>query len=289
MAKIIDGNKIAKSIRSKVRLRVKTLIRPPGLAVIQLGQDPASTVYVNHKIKDCHRVNFHSEVHRLSENVSQNRVLELVDRLNNLQKIDGILLQMPTPDHIDGQAIIDTILPTKDVDGLSSANQGGLLIGRHQVTPCTPTGIIRLLDEIGLDIAGKKAVCIGRSTLVGKPVGLLLMERNATVTYCHSKTENLATETRQADILISAVGRPRMITSPRSCRTASELCSSEPFSLMFAMVTTVVTGQRLGLSMIRRSFTFQSRIRSLRRRLRRPGASVNEQLGLQSGQSKATV
>ena len=213
MAKIIDGNKIAKSIRSKVRLRVKTLSRPPGLAVIQLGQDPASTVYVNHKIKDCHRVNFHSEVHRLSENVSRNRVLELVDRLNNLQKIDGILLQMPTPDHIDGQAIIDTILPTKDVDGLSSANQGGLLIGRHQVTPCTPTGIIRLLDEIGLDIAGKKAVCIGRSTLVGKPVGLLLMERNATVTYCHSKTENLATETRQADILISAVGRPRMITS----------------------------------------------------------------------------
>ena len=145
--------------------------------------------------------------------MSQNRVLDLVDRLNNLQKIDGILLQMPTPDHIDGQAIIDTILPTKDVDGLSSANQGGLLIGRHQVTPCTPTGIIRLLDEIGLDIAGKKAVCIGRSTLVGKPVGLLLMERNATVTYCHSKTENLATETRQADILISAVGRPRMITS----------------------------------------------------------------------------
>ena len=213
MAEIIDGNKIAKSIRSKVRLRVKTLSRPPGLAVIQLGQDPASTVYVNHKIKDCHRVNFHSEVHRLSENVSQNRVLELVDRLNNLQKIDAILLQMPTPDHIDGQAIIDTILPTKDVDGLSSANQGGLLIGRHQVTPCTPTGIIRLLDEIGLDIAGKKAVCIGRSTLVGKPVGLLLMERNATVTYCHSKTENLATETRQADILISAVGRPRMITS----------------------------------------------------------------------------
>ena len=132
---------------------------------------------------------------------------------NAVQKIDGILLQMPTPDHIDGQAIIDTILPTKDVDGLSSANQGGLLIGRHQVTPCTPTGIIRLLDEIGLDIAGKKAVCIGRSTLVGKPVGLLLMERNATVTYCHSKTENLATETRQADILISAVGRPRMITS----------------------------------------------------------------------------
>ena len=213
MAEIIDGNKIAKSIRSKVRLRVKTLSRPPGLAVIQLGQEPASTVYVNHKIKDCHRVNFHSEVHRLSENVSQNRVLELVDRLNNLQKIDGILLQMPTPDHIDSQAIIDTILPTKDVDGLSSANQGGLLIGRHQVTPCTPTGIIRLLDEIGLDIAGKKAVCIGRSTLVGKPVGLLLMERNATVTYCHSKTENLATETRQADILISAVGRPRMITS----------------------------------------------------------------------------
>ena len=213
MAKIIDGNKIAKSIRSKVRLRVKTLSRPPGLAVIQLGQDPASTVYVNHKIKDCHRVNFHSEVHRLSESVTQSRVLELVNRLNNLQKIDGILLQMPTPGHIDGQAVIDTILPTKDVDGLSSANQGGLLIGCHQVTPCTPTGIIRLLDEIGLDIAGKKAVCIGRSTLVGKPVGLLLMERNATVTYCHSKTENLATETRQADILISAVGRPRMITS----------------------------------------------------------------------------
>ena len=213
MAEIIDGNKIAKSIRSKVRLRVKTLNRPPGLAVIQLGQDPASTVYVNHKIKDCHRVNFHSEVHRLSESVTQSRVLELVNRLNNLQKIDGILLQMPTPGHIDGQAVIDTILPTKDVDGLSSANQGGLLIGCHQVTPCTPTGIIRLLDEIGLDIAGKKAVCIGRSTLVGKPVGLLLMERNATVTYCHSKTENLATETRQADILISAVGRPRMITS----------------------------------------------------------------------------
>ena len=213
MAKIIDGNKIAKSIRGKVKRRVKTLSRPPGLAVIQLGKDPASTVYVNNKIKDCHRVNFHSEVHRLDENVSQNDVLELVDRLNNLQKIDGILLQMPTPNHIDGQSVIDTILPTKDVDGLSSANQGRLLIGRHQVTPCTPTGIIRLLDEIGLDITGKKAVCIGRSTLVGKPAGLLLMERHATVTYCHSKTENLATETRKADILIAAVGQPRMITS----------------------------------------------------------------------------
>lgn len=212
MANIIDGNKIAKSIRAKVRKRAKILSRPPGLAVIQIGEDPASIVYVNHKERDCHRVNFYSEVYRLPKHIDQDDVLALIRTLNQSDKIDGVLLQMPPPNHIDGQAMIDAILPTKDVDGLNTINQGSLLIGSYQITPCTPTGIIRLLDEVGVDIAGKRAICVGRSTLVGKPVGLLLMERQATVTYCHSRTVDLGSQTRQADILVVAVGRPKMIT-----------------------------------------------------------------------------
>ena len=213
MAQIIDGNRIARSIRSQIRRQAKRLGLTPGLAVVQIGSDPSSTIYVNHKEKDCHRVNFYSEVHQLPADVNQNDVIGLIADLNQSDKIDGIITQMPTPEHIDGQAVINAIKPEKDVDALSTISQGNLLIGRYQIAPCTPTGIIRLIDETGVEIKGKRAVCLGRSTLVGKPIGLLLMERQATITYCHSRTADLTTETRQADILVVATGRPKMITA----------------------------------------------------------------------------
>ncbi|MDP7280484.1 MAG: bifunctional 5,10-methylenetetrahydrofolate dehydrogenase/5,10-methenyltetrahydrofolate cyclohydrolase [Candidatus Poribacteria bacterium] len=213
MAQIIDGNRIARSIRSQIRRQAKQLGLTPGLAVVQIGSDPSSTIYVNHKEKDCHRVNFYSEVHRLPADINQNDVLDLIAGLNQSDKIDGIITQMPTPEHIDGQTVINAIKPGKDVDALGTISQGNLLIGRHQIAPCTPTGIIRLIDEIGVKVEGKRAVCLGRSTLVGKPIGLLLMERQATITYCHSRTVDLIAETSQADILVVAAGRPQMITA----------------------------------------------------------------------------
>lgn len=213
-AEIIDGSQLAKSIRSQVRRHVKKLDFAPGLAVVQVGDDPASTIYVANKEKDCKRVNFHSEVYKMPTNRSQTEIIDQVQFLNEREDVHGIIVQMPLPTGVDGSAVIDAISPEKDADGLSPINLGNLLINRERVTPCTPTGIIRLIESTGVEIEGKRAVCLGRSSLVGKPVGLMLLNRNATVTYCHTRTRNLAEETRNAEILVVAAGKPGMVTAP---------------------------------------------------------------------------
>ena len=210
-AEIIDGNRLAKTIRSETRRRVKKLKFKPGIAVVQVGGDPASTIYVDYKQKDCERVHFHSEVYRMSGGATQEEVIDQIQTLNGREEIHAILAQMPVPNQIDGQAVIDAIAPEKDTDGLGAANLGNLMINRECVLPCTPAGIVRLIESTGEEIEGKHAVCVGRSSLVGKPIGLILLNRNATVTYCHSRTRDLAEQARSADILIAAVGKPEMI------------------------------------------------------------------------------
>ncbi len=212
-AEILNGTRLAQHIRSKIRKQVKKLTFTPGLAVIQVGDDPASTLYIKHKQRDCEKVHFHSEVTRLPAEITQRALIDQVAELNDRQDIHGILVQMPLPDTIDEQAVIDAIVPHKDADGLTPFNLGNLFINRAAVTPCTPTGIIRLIELTGKPIEGKHAVCVGRSHLIGKPVGVMLLNRNATVTYCHSRTKNLAEVIKQADILVAAVGKPELITA----------------------------------------------------------------------------
>lgn len=212
-SKIIDGKQLARSVRREIRRQVKKLKFTPGLAVVQVGDDPASTVYVSNKEKDCQYVGFHSEVHRMPAETPQAAVIERIHMLNSREDIHGIIAQMPVPDSIDGDVIINVITPEKDADGLTLVNLGNLLINREQTVPCTPAGIIRLIESTGVEIEGSRAVCVGRSSLVGKPVGLMLLNRNATVTYCHTRTRELSSEIQQADILVAAVGRPQLITA----------------------------------------------------------------------------
>ena len=212
-AELLDGSRLAKRVRSQIRRKLKKLTFIPGLAVIQVGDDPASTLYIKHKQRDCEKVHFHSEVHRLPADITQATLIEQIDTLNARPDIHGMLVQMPLPAHIDKEAVIDTIAPQKDADGLNPVNLGNLLINREGVTPCTPTGIIRLIELTGERVEGKHAVCIGRSPLVGKPVGLMLLNRNATVTYCHSRTADLKAEAQKADILVVAIGKSEFITA----------------------------------------------------------------------------
>ena len=211
-AEILNGTRLAQRIRSQIRRDMKKLTYTPGLAVVQVGNDPASTIYIKHKQRDCKKVQFHSEVHRLPTSITQNALIEKVEELNQVNAIHGILVQMPLPKTLDEQTIINAILPNKDVDGLTPHNLGNLFINKDCITPCTPTGIIRLIELTGEQIEGKNAVCVGRSHLVGKPIGIMLLNRNATVTYCHSRTKNLAAITRKADILVAAIGKPEFIT-----------------------------------------------------------------------------
>ena len=212
-AELLSGTQLAKRVRSQIRRKLKKLKFKPGLAVVQVGDDPASTLYIKHKQRDCEKVHFRSEVHRLPADIRQNTLMDHVEALNARTDIHGILVQMPLPDGIDKEAVIDRIDPQKDADGLSPLNLGNLLINREGVTPCTPTGIIRLIELTGEPIAGKHAVCIGRSPLVGKSVGLMLLNRDATLTYCHSRTVDLPAVVRKADILIAAVGVPGFVTA----------------------------------------------------------------------------
>ena len=212
-AELLNGNQLAKRVRSQIRRKIKKLTFTPGLAVVQVGNDPASTLYIKHKQRDCEKVHFHSEVHRLPADINQNTLIEHVEALNARTDIHGILVQMPLPEGIDKEAVIDKINPHKDADGLNPVNLGNLLINREGVTPCTPTGIIRLIELTGQQIEGKHAVCIGRSPLVGKSVGLMLLNRNATVTYCHSRTVDLSAAVQKADILVAAVGRSEFVTA----------------------------------------------------------------------------
>lgn len=213
-ATIISGKQISEEIRKGIALEVEQLSKQnvrPGLAVVLVGDDPASHVYVRNKEKACQDLGFYSEVHRLSAESSQEEVLALVDKLNAQESIHGILVQLPLPKHIHEKAVIDAIAVEKDVDGFHPVNVGNLVIGDDSLLPCTPAGVIEMIKRTGIEIAGKHAVVIGRSNIVGKPVSLLLQRENATVTMCHSRTGNMAEVARQADILVVAIGRANMI------------------------------------------------------------------------------
>lgn len=210
---LLDGKALAAKIKKQVREEADRLPRRPGLAVVLVGNDPASRVYVTSKRKDCEECGFYSEEYALLEDTTQVELLELVETLNGREDIDGILVQLPLPGHLNEEVVIEAISPKKDVDGFHPMSAGTLLIGRPGFLPCTPAGVMELLDEYGVDPAGKHAVVVGRSNIVGKPMALLLLRRNATVTVCHSRTPDLAEKCRQADILVSAVGRTGLITA----------------------------------------------------------------------------
>lgn len=215
MLKLIDGKKLAEERRLEIKAEVEKLKAEgitPGLAVILVGEDSASQVYVNNKEKACHEVGFHSEVYRLPEDTAQEDLLALIDKLNQAEHIHGLLVQLPVPKHIDEQAVIHAISPAKDVDGFLPENMGALLIGDEAFVPCTPKGCVDLIKQSGVDITGKKAVIVGRSNIVGKPMAILLLQENATVTICHSKTKNLKEELLQADIVVAAIGKANFIT-----------------------------------------------------------------------------
>jgi methylenetetrahydrofolate dehydrogenase (NADP+)/methenyltetrahydrofolate cyclohydrolase len=215
MAIIIDGNKIARDIRGEVRLAVLALKQEkgivPGLAVILVGDDPASQIYIGKKAQDCAEVGFLSREYKLPADTSEEKLLSIIRELNDDKLIHGILVQLPVPKHIHPDKIIEAIDPRKDVDGFHPYNVGRLVAGNPYHASCTPAGILELLDRSGIEISGKEAVVVGRSNIVGKPMALLLLARNATVTICHTKTKKLAAVTRRADILVVAAGRPAMI------------------------------------------------------------------------------
>lgn len=213
-ASIIDGKQIASAIREEIRAETEALKARgivPGLAVVLVGDDPASKVYVGNKEKACQAMGFHSEVHRLPAETPQADLLALIERLNGDPAIHGILVQLPLPKHIDEKAVIDAIRVDKDVDGFHPMSTGNLMIGDDSLLPCTPAGCIELLKRTGIEIAGKHAVVIGRSNIVGKPAAMLLLREHATVTICHSRTANLEEIARQADILVVAIGKPKAI------------------------------------------------------------------------------
>ena len=213
---IIDGKKVSSHIKDNIAAEVKILKnktgKTPGLAVVLVGDDPASAVYVKNKNKTCKNIGFQSFEHILPENTSEDKLLNLINELNNDDQVNGILVQLPLPSHISSKTILVSINPQKDVDGFHLENVGRLVTGNALFKPCTPAGIIKLLDEYKIEIEGKNAVIIGRSNIVGKPVSFLLLERNATVTICHSRTKDLPSITRSADILIAAIGKPNFVS-----------------------------------------------------------------------------
>lgn len=214
-AKSIDGKMVAARVREGLKERVSKLTglgRQPGLAVVIVGDNPASRVYVNMKKKACAELGIYSEEHALKTETTETELLNLVDSLNQNPRIHGILVQLPLPKHLDEQKIIERISPEKDVDGFHPVSVGKLLIGLPGFLPCTPAGVMELLKETGVRIAGKECVVIGRSNIVGKPQAVLLLRENGTVTICHSRTEDLAAVCRRADILVAAVGKAEMIT-----------------------------------------------------------------------------
>lgn len=216
MAQIIDGKKISAQIKDELKEKAAEL-RSKGtevtLAVIQVGNDPASSVYVGNKKKACEYVGIRSLAYELEEETSEAKLLELIEELNQRKDVNGILVQLPLPKHINEDAVIQAISPSKDVDGFHPQSVGALCIGQPGFVSCTPAGIIQLLKRSGIEIAGKECVVIGRSNIVGKPMSLLMLRENATVTIAHSRTKNLKEVTKRADILIVAVGKPKMITA----------------------------------------------------------------------------
>lgn len=215
-ATIIDGKAVAASVREEVARGVEKLKAErgivPGLHVILVGNDPASEVYVRNKERGCEAVGMHSTVHKLDESTSEEQLIGLIRELNADKSVHGILVQLPLPKHIDALKALKTMDPDKDVDGLHEVSAGRLMTGREGFVACTPRGVMRLIESTGEKIEGKEAVIIGRSNLVGKPLAQLLLNENATVTVCHSRTRNLGEVARRADILVAAIGRPEFVT-----------------------------------------------------------------------------
>ncbi len=217
MAQRIDGKAISEQVRAEITAETaawveKTGIRP-GLAVVIVGSDPASCVYVRNKARACEQVGFYSETHALPEETTQEELLALVDQLNKDDKIHGILVQSPLPRHLDEEAVVLAIDPEKDVDAFHPYNVGKIMIGNHSFLPCTPAGVMELLRRSGIEVSGKECVVVGRSNIVGKPMAMLLLQANGTVTICHSRTRDLAAVCRRADILVCAIGKPRFFTA----------------------------------------------------------------------------
>lgn len=216
MAILIDGKAVSLAHRTRIAEEVQAFKEKtgvtPGLAVIIVGDDPASAVYVRNKHKACTEAGMYSEVCRMEASTTEEELLAVIARMNEDDRLHGILVQLPLPRHIDEKKIINAIRPTKDVDAFHPENVGHIMIGDYRFLPCTPAGVMALLDAYNIDIEGKECVVIGRSNIVGKPQALLLLERNGTVTVCHSRTKNLAEVTRRADILVAAVGKARFVT-----------------------------------------------------------------------------
>lgn len=215
MAKLISGKAVSAALRTQIREETAALRENhgihPGLAVVLVGNDPASQIYVRNKQKVCEEVGFRAFEYRLNENSTQEQLLDLIRVLNKDDKVHGILVQLPLPKHIDEQTVILTIAPEKDVDAFHPMNVGRIMIGNYEFLPCTPAGVMELIDSTGVDLNGASCVVVGRSNIVGKPMAMLLLHRNATVTICHSRTRNLAEVCAGADILVSAVGKPHFI------------------------------------------------------------------------------
>ena len=211
-AKVLDGKALAAKIKARIADEVKTMGSCPGLAVILVGDNPASRVYVTSKRKDCEECGFYSEEYTLPNDADPKQLMELIDDLNNRNDIDGILVQLPLPPRFDEKAVLLAIDPDKDVDGFHPMNVGKLMTGESCFLPCTPAGVMELLKEGEIDLAGKHCVVLGRSNIVGKPQALLMLQKDATVTICHSKTPDLAEKCRRADILVCAVGKTGLIT-----------------------------------------------------------------------------
>ena len=215
-ATLIDGRAVAKALKEEIAQRTQAMIAQgvtPHLAFVLVGEDPASQVYVRNKENGCIKAGIRSTVIRLEEDCTQQELEETVKRLNADASVDGILVQLPLPKHLNEASVLRLIDPDKDVDGFHAMNSGRLMNGQPGFVPCTPLGVMKLLEAYGIDPAGKHAVVIGRSNIVGKPMAMLLLRANATVTICHSRTQNLADITRQADILVAAVGRANFVTA----------------------------------------------------------------------------
>jgi methylenetetrahydrofolate dehydrogenase (NADP+)/methenyltetrahydrofolate cyclohydrolase len=215
-AQIIDGKAIAGKLKLQIRHevdRLKTRGVQPGLAAVLVGDNPASVIYVRNKRKACDEAGIHSEEHRLPEQTKQEDLLRLIESLNSDPKIHGILVQLPIPKQINTDRVLNTVSPSKDVDGLHPFNIGRLTMGSPDFVPCTPAGVMAMLDECKIQIEGRRAVIVGRSNLVGRPLSLLLMHRHATITVCHSRTKEIAAVCREGDILVAAMGKPKFITA----------------------------------------------------------------------------
>ena len=216
MPQILDGNRVRDEIKAELKPRIAALAakgRPPGLAVVLVGHNPASEIYVRNKIKTCHELGIASESLTPPESIGTAELLEIVEGLNQRPDIDGILVQLPLPRQVDSKKVLVAVSPDKDVDGFHPSNMGNLVANLPAPRACTPAGIIEMLKRYGIPIAGRRAVVVGRSDIVGKPVALLLLHENATVTVCHSKTADLAAVCREADILVAAMGRAAMLTA----------------------------------------------------------------------------